>query len=119
MQLLFYSEEAAPQNCLILQRYISSKVLPTNLKFFNHIFIVIRREWVHLKVNAIPLLRIFAPSTLENRQIFTMKVQVYSRISEYLNTSINNFSTGILDCQFAVEIHIVPREKIGPFQIQS
>ena len=73
--------------------------------------------------NAIPFLRIFARSTLENRKIFTMKVQVYSGICEYLNTPINNFLStrvlGVLDCQLAIEIHIVPREKIAPFQIHS
>ena len=58
--------------------------------------------------NAIPLLRILAPSTLEKiRQIFTMKMQVYSGIREYLNTPINNFLLywvlGVLDCQPAIE----------------
>ena len=30
-----------------------------------------------------------------------------------------SFCTGVLDCQLAIEIHIVPREKIAPFQIHS
>ena len=92
---------------------ISSKALPKNLKLFNYTVIVIRREYIHHKRNTI-----FAPSTLENRHFFTMKIQVYSGIRE-LTTS---FSTGVLrvlDCQLAIKIHIVPREKIAPFQIHS
>ena len=36
-----------------------------------------------------------------------------------LTTSFSAGELGVLDCQLAIEIHIVPREKIAPFQIHS
>ena len=86
---LFYSKEAAPKNCLILQHYIQQS-LAKELKAFLSMQSSLLGENVFMS-KAIPFLRIFVPSTLENRHIFTMKVKVYSGIREYLNRPIKHF----------------------------